>query len=251
MSVFAKTGQQAVNAAQQTEGGDILVSFKSGSTFKVGVADPFHVAEFYSYGIYKKVNSFVPEVQPVRNSRGFVESGHTPWDRASEYFYKQAKEAEEAGASESEVKALRDQGNLYRGKQRFMRVFYDLTKGSFIAVDISPAQERVISNAINESIDDLNDIAFKLSKKGTGQSTTVTLTPIINMKRDLTDEERANFERMADAEFSFDMLDGALYVADEAEQIKLLEQAGFDLSLIDVESSSDSGDDGGTEEDVF
>lgn len=234
MSIFTKMGVDAVNSAATNEGGadSPIVSFKSGTTFKVGVKSITNVAEYYGYGIYKKVNTFVPKNPAQRNAKGFITGNPTVWDRAADYLYVQAKAAKEAGASDSAVKEITDQAYLYKGKPRFLRAFFDLTTGKDIVVDLSPNQEKVIKAAIEENAEDLDALAFKLTKKGEGTGAVVSLSVIVKMERDLTPEERANFGKLADAPFDMESFESCLYLADETEQIKNLVVAGFDIGIL-------------------
>lgn len=234
MSMFTKVGAAA--AAASTDDGNgkesPITSFKSGSTYKVGVKSINDVAEYYGYSIFGKVNTFVPKSPAVRNAKGFVQSGHGVWDRASDLLYADAKAAEEAGASEADVKPTKDAAYLLKGKKRYLRAFYDLTTGKDIVVDLSPNQEKVIKGVIEENIDDLDAVAFKLSKKGTGQGVVVSLNAIVKPERDLTEEERANFAKIGEQPFDLADFETCLYVADEEEQIKNLVIAGFDIARL-------------------
>lgn|GEM_PF-3435242 len=238
MSLFTKVGEAAVQASVDNGGGSDspIVSFKTGTTLKVGVKSVNDVAEYYGYGLYKKggggVQTFVPKQQSQRNAKGFVTGNPTVWDRAAEALYADAKAAEESGAAEADVKSIRETAGLFRGKQRFLRAFYDLTTGKDIVVDLSPHQERVVKAAIEENVDDLDVIPFKLAKKGEGKNAVVSLSPIVKVDRDLTDEERANFAKISEAPFDLQSFETCLYVADEAEQTKNLVIAGFDIARL-------------------
>lgn len=233
MSIFTKMGEAAAQATnEETTKDSPIVSFKSGTTYKVGVKSINDCAEYFGYGIYGKVNTFVPEKTPTRNAKGYVTANPSVWDKASDLLYADAKAAEEAGAGEEAVKEIRDAAYALKGKKRYLRAFYDLTSGQFIAIDISPAQEGVIKNAIEENIDDLDVVAFKLSKKGTGRNAVVSLSPIVKAERDLTAEERENFAKIGDVSFDLNDFETCLFVADEAEQVKNLVKADFDIGRL-------------------
>lgn len=234
MSMFTKVGAEAV-AAGNNEGAakeSPIVSFKSGSLFKVGVKSINNVAEYYGYSIYNKVNTFVPKSPATRNAKGFITSGQTVWDKASELLYAEANAAKETGASEDAVKEITDEAYLYKGKKRYLRAFYDLTSGKDIVVDLSPKQEQTLKSVIEDNIDDLDVIAFKLAKKGASTAAVVSLNAIVKMDRDLTEEERANFAKIGDEPFDFADFETCLYVADEEEQTKNLVIAGFDIGRL-------------------
>lgn len=234
LSMFTKVGAAAAEATNNDGGAkeSPIVSFKSGTTFKVGVKSVNDVAEYYGYGIFKKVNTFVPKNPAVRNGRGFIESAPSVWDRAADALYADAKKAEEGGASEADVKPIRDEAYLYRGKKRYLRAFHDLATGKDIVVDLSPTQEATLKAAIEENADDLDAIAFKLAKKGTSTSAVVSLSAIVKMERDLTEEERANFAKFGESPFDLESFETCLYVADETEQTKNLVIAGFDIGRL-------------------
>ncbi|GAA0840628.1 hypothetical protein GCM10008915_36570 [Bifidobacterium pullorum subsp. gallinarum] len=234
MSMFTKVGAAAA-AAGNDNGGEKespIQSFKSGSTYKVGVKSINDVAEYYGYGMFGKVNTFVPKNPAVRNAKGFVQSDHTVWDKAADLLYADANAAKEAGASEDAVKEITSEAYLYKGKKRYLRAFYDLTTGKDIVVDLSPKQEQTLKSVIEDNADDLDVIAFKLAKKGSGTSAVVSLNAIVKMERDLTDEERANFAKLGDEPFDLAEFETCLYVADEDEQVKNLVIAGFDIARL-------------------
>ncbi|RAU96802.1 hypothetical protein [Paenibacillus sp. YN15] len=234
MTMFTKVGAAAA-AANNDEGGakeSPIVSFKSGSTYKVGVKSINDVAEYYGYGMYGKVNTFVPKNPPERNAKGYVQKNPSVWDKAADLLYKDADAAKDSGAGEDDVKAITSEAYLYRGKKRYLRAFFDLTSGKDIVVDLSPRQEQTVKSTIEDNVDDLDAIAFKLTKKGSGTNAVVSLSAIVKMERDLTEDERANFAKIGEAPFDMDSFETCLYVADEEEQIKNLVIAGFDIARL-------------------
>lgn len=250
-----KKGQDAV-ADLQGNGGNNSVDFtkfNDGTTLKVrvknltqtGIPD---IATYYNYGIFNKVYSFVPEKDPTRDAKGFVVDNHNPWDLAAKYYYDKANEVKGDGSTEEEVKKLRDKGYQFLGKKKVMIGLYDLTKGKDIVIDVSPKQYNTIKNALLDYLEDdqYKDLAFKISKKGTGQSTVVTVTPVINPAKGLTDEERENFDSSLDEPFNDTLFDGVLYEADYNEQLENLVKAGFNLSLIGLKAPENAEE--GTEE---
>lgn len=243
MSMFTKVGAEAA-AAGNNEGGakeSPITSFKSGALYKVGVKSINDVAEYYGYGMFGKVNTHVPKNPPVRNAKGFVQSGHCVWDKAADLLYADANAAKEAGASEEDVKAITSEAYLYKGKKRYLRAFFDLTTGKDIVVDLSPKQEATIKSTIEDNVDDLDAIAFKLTKKGSSTNAVVALSAIVKMDRDLNEEERANFAKLGEAPFDLADFETCLYVADEAEQTKNLVIAGFDIGRLGLSIGASAG----------
>lgn len=232
--MFTKVGAAAAEATNNDGGAkeSPIVSFKSGTTFKVGVKSVNDVAEYYGYGIYKKVNTFVPKNPAVRNARGYIESAPSVWDRAADALYADAKAAEESGASEADVKPIKDEAYLYRGKKRYLRAFFDLATGKDIVIDLSPAQETQIKAVIEKYAKKLGKVAFELGKTGMGTKAVVALSPILDMDEDLTDADRVSFAKIGDTPFDLESFETCLYVADEAEQTKNLVIAGFDIGRL-------------------
>lgn len=233
MSIFSKRGSEAVAAAtaEKDGGGSALVAFPSGTTLKVRVKSVDDSAEYYGYSIFKKVNTFVPKEPAQRNAKGFITGNPTIWDRAAEYYYGLAKQAREAG-DEAAAKEYSDSAYLYKGKPRYLIGFGSLETGEDIVVDLSAKQAKTIFAAIQKYAKKLDKIAFELSKSGSSTDTAVTLTPILDMDEDLTEQERANFVKCGEKPFDFALFDDCLYIADEQEQIKNLVVAGFDIGLL-------------------
>lgn len=243
MSMFTKVGAEAA-AAGNNEGDakeSPIVSFKSGSTFKVGVKSINDVAEYYGYGMFGKVNTFLPEKAAERNAKGYVTKNPSLWDQAADLLYADANAAKEAGADEAAVKVFTDEAYLYKGKKRYLRAFFDLTTGKDIVVDLSPKQEQTLKATIEDNLDDLDAIAFKLTKKGSGTNAVVALSAIVKMDRDLTAEECTNFDKLGEAPFDMASFETCLYVADTAEQTKNLVIAGFDIGRLGLSIGASAG----------
>jgi hypothetical protein len=243
MSLFTKKGSDAVNSAAANDGGSKdspIVSFKSGTSLKVGVKSIDDVAEYYGYSIYKKVNTFCPKNAAERSAKGYITANPSVWDQAAEALYADANAAKEAGASEADVKLITDEAYLYRGKPRFLRAFFDLDTGKDIVIDLSPKQEKTIKAVIVKYAKKLDRIAFELSKTGEGTNAVVALSPIIDMDEDLTDKQRENYAKLSAAPFDMESLETCLYVADEAEQVKNLVIAGFDIGRLGLSYGGDA-----------
>lgn len=212
-----------------------------GESFKVRVMGTQDFIGFYSYGIFKKVNSFVAKNPCKRNAKGYPESDLTPWDLAADYHQKKAFEANENG-NDAKYKEERANASLYRGKQRFGFGFIDLATGKPIVIDISKTQATSVVATITKYAKKLDRLAFELSKTGSGTKVTVNLTPLIDFEDDLTEKEQANFHKWDGKTFDPNNFEGLLYEMDDKEQIAMLKQVGFDVSLI--------GFGGGTEDDL-
>jgi hypothetical protein len=190
-----------------------------------------NLISFYSYGIFKKVKSFVAKNPSVKNARGFAESNFTPWDLASNLYGELRKKAEDAGQT-AKVEEYKAEAGKYRAKERFAFGFIDLTTGEPTIVDLSKKQAQGVHGVITKYASKLGKLAFELSKNGSSTSTVVTLSPVIDMDEDLSDAERANFAKHDGKEFDMSLFDGLLYEADETQMTENLVAAGFDIGLI-------------------
>lgn len=238
MSVFTKIGADALAPTTGDNGGStsLLTPFPSGTTFKVrvktnevGVYDA--VVEYFGYGVYKKVNTFVPKNPAERNAKGYVTGNPTVWDRASEMLYADAKAAKEAGDAAKEEE-LKKEAALYKGKRKYLLAFANLETGEDIIVDLTPKQKEGVIAVITKYAKKLDKLAFELSKTGESTGTVVTLSPLLDFDEDLTEKERENFAKAGEKPFDFAEFDNTLYVADEEEQVKNLVIAGFDISRL-------------------
>jgi hypothetical protein len=221
-----QSGADAINALNETgesgSSGAEFTSFKSGSSFMVKVLGTADLISFYSYGIFKQINSFVAANPSKKSAKGYPIDNLTPWDKAWKYH----KDLSEDFSDHHGQEAAK-----YRAKQRFAMGFFDLETGKPIIIDVSKPQAQAIHGAIKRYEKKLDKLAFELSKEGSGTATTVSLTPVLDMDEDLTDKQRENFAK-APAEFDMSLFEGLLYEVDDAGQIELLTQAGFDVNLI-------------------
>lgn len=229
-------GENSLEFSKFSSGTTYLVKV-IGREFEVGgktvVAGDF--ATYYNYGIYKKVNSFTAKNPSKKSAKGYPVENLTPWDKAWKYHADQSEEFNDHHSKEA---------NKYRAKQKFMFGFIDLDTGKPIVVDLTKNQAKAIDNAIKKFAKRRDKMAFELSKEGESTSTTVSLSPYLD---DLTDKQQKHFDE-APEEFDVKLFEGILYEADEAEQIELLTQAGFDVSLIGLEKpeAKAEGTGGGT-----
>ena len=248
MSQF-KFGMEAIEesngAGASSKPQSEFAKLPSGTALKVKLTGLDNVMRYYGYGVFKRVNTFIAANPSTRNDRGFVESNHTPWDLAAQYYYDKAKEAEEKGASEDEVKKIRQEAYKYSGKKRYAIGFIDLETGKQIVLDFTGKQfDDVLKPALVKYDGKKDKIAFELEKSGAGTNTKIMLTPVID-DEDLTEKERASFEKSIGKEFDKANFEGLLFEADEKTQTENLVAAGFDITLIGlsigVGSNADAG----------
>lgn len=248
MSKF-QSGADALNSLNATNEGNggskaEFASFKSGTSYKVRVLGTADLIRFYSYGIFKKVNSFVAKNPSVRNAKGYPESNLTAWDLASKHYQDLAFKARDNG----NVSAEEENRNLayqFKAKERYAMGFIDLETGEPIIVDLSKKQAQGVHAVITKYEKKLGKLAFELSKSGQSTSTTVSLSPIIDMDEDLTDKERANFAKLDGQDFDMTLFENLLYEADEKEMTESLVAAGFDISLIGLSIGANGAEQGG------
>src|SRR5699024_1881612 len=156
-------------------------SFKSGTTYYVKVLGTADLIQFFSYGIFKQVNSFVAEKPSKKSANGFPTDNLTPWDKAFLYH----RDLSEEWTDEHGQEAAK-----YRPKQRFAMGFFDLTSGDPIIIDGSKNQAQAIYGNIKKYEKRLDQMAFELSKQGSGRDTTVSLSPVMFPEEDLTEQQQ-------------------------------------------------------------
>jgi len=228
-----QTGADALDVLNQSdEGGNSqeFAKFSSGTSYTVKVLGTADLISFFSYGIYRQVNSFVAENPSKKSRRGFPIENLTPFDKAWKYHADKSKEFGDKHSQEA---------YKYRARQRFAMGFIDLDSGEPIIVDLSKNQAQAIHGVIKRSEKRLDRMAFELRKDGQGTSTTVSLTPLF--VEDLDEKQAKNFDE-APEEFDMALFDGILYEMDEEEQIEKLIEVGFDVNLIGLEPPKKEGD---------
>lgn len=230
---FGAAVLESLNTEETKGNGDIqFTSFKSGSSLIIRMLSLQSVIKFRGYGIYKEVNTFVADNPSIYNEKGYPKSNLTVWDRAFNYYSNRAFNT----SNKSEQDALRTQSRRYLGKERYALGFINLATGEPGIIDVSKNQARVIINALQKNEAKFDKKAFELEKTGSGKNTIVSVTPLD--LDDLQPEMLKNFKAYDGKEFDNELFENILYEADEKEQLDLLEKAGFDLSLIDEQSSS-------------
>ena len=220
-----QTGADALNALNTeatNEKTTEFASFKTGTTYVVKVLGTANLISFFSYGIFGKLNSFVAANPSKKSAKGYPIENLTPWDKAWKYHKDLSTDFSDKHGQEAAK---------YRAKQRFALGFYDLTSGQPIIIDVSKPQAKAIMDVINKYAKKLDKLAFELSKSGSGTSTVVSLSPILDLEEDITPEQRANFEK-APAEFDMSLFDGLLFEVDDNTQVQYLAQVGFDVTKI-------------------
>jgi hypothetical protein len=225
----------------------------SDTTLKVKLVGAKYLMRYFGYGVFKRVNTFIAANPSDRDAKGFVSGNHTPWDLASKYYYDQAfamtkdksdDEAKEIRDSKT-YKALTSEGYKYAGKARYAVGFIDLEVGKEIVLDFTANQfNDVIKPALIKYESKKDKVAFEIAKTGSGTKTVISLSPVIDMDDDLTEKERANFDKFVGKEFDIKKFEGLLFEADEKQQTEHLVAAGFDITLIGLSIGASTKSDG-------
>jgi hypothetical protein len=226
MSYISKRGADAAKSAtteQQQDASKALVTLKSGTTLKVRVLSKDDSAEYFAASVFKVFNT-----TPV--------APDNLYQKAANILFEQAKKAK----SDAEAEELKTQARQLKPKPRYLFGFINLENGEPIVVDLSKAQAQVVYQALDKYEKKIAKVAFELSKSGTGTSTVVSFSPVLDMDEDLTDTERENFAKADGKEFPTELFEKVLYMKTEAEQIEDLKAFGFDVSLLGLEGSSES-----------
>jgi hypothetical protein len=244
MSQF-KFGMEAIEETNGTGGGNKASNdfskLPSGTTLKVKLAGLDNIMRYYGYNVFKKVHTFIAEKPSDRNAKGFVDANHTPWDKASQYYYDKAFKLTE-GKTDDEIKDIKDtkeykdlsnEGYKYSGKPRYAVGLIDIEVGKEIVLDFTKKQFNEVIKPNLVKYDAKKDkVAFEISKNGSGTNTTISIMPVLDQEEDLTDKEQANFAKFVGKEFNKANFEGLLFEADEKTQVENLVAAGFDISLI-------------------
>lgn len=228
MSYISKRGADAAKSAtaeQQQDASKALVTLKSGTTLKVRVLSKDDSAEYYAASVFKVFNT-----TPVAPGNLY--------QKAADLLFEDAKKAK----SDAEAEELKTQARQLKPKPRYLFGFVNLETGEPIVVDLSKAQAQVIYQALNKFEKKIGKVAFELAKSGTGTSTVVSLTPILDMDEDLTEVERKNFEEADGKEFPAELFEKVLYMKTEDEQIADLKAFGFDVSRLGVDGAESDKD---------
>jgi hypothetical protein len=221
-SYIAKKGKAAAESAtaEKQDFSKALVPFKSGTTYKVRLASDKDFVEYHAASVFK-----VFYTSPVAPG--------SLYQQATDALYADAKKAADAG-DEAKSEELRDQAYQLKPKPRYLFGFIDLASGEPMIVDTSKAQAKVLIAAIDKYAKKLGKVAFELAKEGKGTSTTVSLSPVLDMDDDLSDAERKNFDEAADKTIADDLFENVLYVKDADEQAQDLTAFGFDTSRLNI-----------------
>ena len=200
--------------------------FKAGESKTVKILSTQDVVAAYTYSIYRKVPTFVPEEMPKLSKKGYPVENLTPWDKASQYHY---------DLSEAQRDHHSQEGYKYAIKPRYAFGFYDLDEEELIIIDFSKKQAKSLHEAIMRQEKKIGKKAFTLEKTNPAvkSDTQVILTP--EDLEDLTDKQQEAFDK-APEEFDKEMFEDLFYVQDEQQMVESLHSVGFDVTKIGFEA---------------
>lgn len=212
-------GLQAIqNATQEKKTFEKVVKYlKAGQSFTVRIPSIEEVAEIYVHNMFGVFNTFKCERDDYL-------------DKAVDVLYKEVNQMKAAGASEEEMKPVKDLAYALKAKPRYFFGFINLEDGKPMLIDLSKKQAGGVHAVIAKYEKKLDKLAFEISK---AQGGTVSITPVIDLD-DLTAEQRKHFEESAGKEIPAEAYESAAWQAKPEEQLEALKKAGFDLTRIGI-----------------
>lgn len=232
MSYILKRGEEAMEDAltERVDYSDVLKTFKSGSRFAVR-AVPLAYVMYKAHSAYKAFYT----TPCIKEATGKPDL----YDLACNMLYSDAEALEKAGASEEEVKEVRDKAYQLLAKKRYLVGFVNLNDKQPIIIDLTENQGKTLIAEMKKKGKKLEKYPFILSKEGSGQATKVSLDIVLydpdeDDEDPLTPEQRKNFEETKDFKFDFDLFEKVLKVNDEEQQVKDLLRFGFDVSRLGI-----------------
>lgn len=200
-----------------------LLKLKNSSKI-VKVPDAESFVEYHASGVFDSF--YTAPVIP----------GDNLYEVASRNLYAKGKETED----ETYLKAARE----LRPKPRYLIGFIDLDTGNPVVFDATRKQAQAIISTIEKYAKKVDKIAFELSKHGEKTDTVVSLTPIIDMDEDLTDDQRANFEKAVaeSVKVPDEIFENVLTLRDRVGQIEDLRKFAEKRGLTAEELGVDLGD---------
>ena len=206
MSYISKKGASAIQSATQEnqDFSKVIKPLKPGTSYKVRIPSIEEVAEVYIHSVYEVFYS----TPCTRDDL---------YDKAVDLLYADAKKVQEAG-DEEKAKELRRHANALKAKPRYLFGFINLEDGEPMLLDLSKKQAQGVITTIKKYEKRLDQLAFEISKTGSGQSTTVTFNPLMFLDEDLTPQELENFNKSKGKTIPEEVYANCLYVKNRGEQ---------------------------------
>lgn len=228
-----KTGLDAIkelNGEGESEDKVKFKSFKTGTTLKLRILNHTDISSAYTYDIFRKVTTFAAKNPSTKSNNGYPIANYTPWDLAWKYHKDKSKEFNDKDGMEA---------SKYKPSKRFAFGAIDLETGNEVLVDLSKNQTMAVYPVIEKNKNKLDKKYIEITKTGQGKNAVVMASA--EDLEDLTDEERKNFDN-APEKFDEKALESAYVRKDEDEQVELLKEVGFDVSLIGFDPNKTTKD---------
>lgn len=242
MSYIAKKGKAAAESAKADNStvdySNYLKSFRSGTNYVVRVPSAEDYVEYWNHSVYKVFYSC-----PCMKAAG---QGEDLYDKAVDVIYNEANKLDDG----DEKDKLLEQARQLKARPRYLFGFFDLEDGEPFVIDVSKNQAQTFINAIEKFEKKISKVAFEIEKQGSGTSTTVSMTPVMDMEEDLNDKQKENFEATADKEFPEEIFENVLRIKPENDQLADLKNFGFDVSKIGYGGTEDANTEEEAEENV-
>ncbi|ABY46803.1 hypothetical protein [Bacillus mycoides] len=233
-SFIVSTGAQAVEDAttEKVDYSKLLTKVQNGKTLLVR-ALPTAVVKYHCHSVYKSFYS-TPCTKPMGKE--------DLYDKACDLLYKDAKEAEEAGATEAEVKVIKDRAYAIKAKERYMIGFVSLDTGLPIIVDLTATQGREVIAVMKKYEKKIDKRAFEITKTGSSTDTKISFTIVVDTEDDLEPKQFEQFEKSLGHEFDMESFGKVFSINDEAQQIEDLIAFGFDIERLGLERPAEKSE---------
>ena len=213
------------NEGQQQNSRQIS-TFKSGTTYKVRIPSTEDFAEWHSHSVFGKFYS------------GACTGKEDLYCQAVKLIYDEMNEEKKKG-NDDKAEELRKEAYELKAKPRYLFGFFNLEDGEPIVIDVSKKQAQVLITGIDKMAKNLSKYPFEVTKSGQGQSTQVSITPILSAEDELTEQELKNFQETEGKEFPAEIYEEVLKVKSRDEQIEDLKTYGFDVSRLGVKDENE------------
>ncbi|SFX48123.1 hypothetical protein SAMN04487866_10935 [Thermoactinomyces sp. DSM 45891] len=240
MSYILKKGSDAVKDAltEKVDYSKVLGSLSNGKSYAIRLI-PNCVSSYKAHNVYNVFNT-----TPCTKEAGQIDL----YDLACDSLYQEAESLKRSGASDSEVKLVRDRAYAVKAKTRYLLGAVNLDGKQPIVLDFTSNQGKEIMTLMKKQAKKLDRYPFFISKSSEGKVSLdiVLYDPEEDDEDALTPQQRKNFEETKGFEFDDNLFDKVLRVNSTEQQIEDLRKFGFDVSRIGIgspEVESDSSPD--------
>lgn len=220
MSYIAKRGKAAAESAM-SEGGkkfdNLIKPLKSGTSYKIRLLSDEDYVEYFAASVFK-----IFYTTPVADGNLY--------QKATDALYKAAN----AEKDETKAEEIKQVAYQVKPKPRYLFGFINVEDGEPIVIDLSKKQAQTIIAAIEKFAKKKDSMPFEIEKTGSGQSTAVNLSPVLD---DLTSKEQENFDKASELEITDDMFENCLYEKKPEEQAEDIKKFAEKNGVEDILSS--------------